>query len=343
MTPASAKRDRLLPAEVLVGQRLRALRAARGCSLRALAEASGLNVNTLCLIENGKSSASIGTLQQIALALEVPLTALFETAPSVQRIVFTPASPDRAAILPLGKDLADAVVQPFRLSLLPGLGSGDAPIVHTGHEFVYLLSGALDYRIADQDFHLQPGDSLVFEAPLPHHWHNPGPTPAEFLLVLFPADRRESPGDHHFAPGLYPQELTMKIALITDDGQTISQHFGRATHYLVLTIEDGQITGREMRPKLGHNQLHQLEGAHEEHHDSAAGHGTDPASHDKHVSMAETIADCQVLLCGGMGRGAYESMRRLNIQPVVTQLRDVDAAAQAFLDGKLVDHTELLH
>ena len=44
-----------------------------------------------------------------------------------------------------------------------------------------------------------------------------------------------------------------------------------------------------------------------------------------------------------MGAGAYESMRRLNIQPVVTDLRDIEAAAQAFIDGKLLDHTELLH
>jgi predicted Fe-Mo cluster-binding NifX family protein len=34
----------------------------------------------------------------------------------------------------------------------------------------------------------------------------------------------------------------MKIAAITDDGRTISQHFGRASHYMVVTIEDGKIT-----------------------------------------------------------------------------------------------------
>jgi hypothetical protein len=59
--------------------------------------------------------------------------------------------------------------------------------------------------------------------------------------------------------------------------------------------------------------------------------------------MAAAIADCKALLCGGMGMGAYESMRRLNIQPVVTELRDIDAAAQAFMSGTIIDHTELLH
>jgi len=44
-----------------------------------------------------------------------------------------------------------------------------------------------------------------------------------------------------------------------------------------------------------------------------------------------------------MGRGAYESMQQLNIQPIVTVIRDIETATQAFLDGKLIDHIELLH
>jgi predicted Fe-Mo cluster-binding NifX family protein len=136
------------------------------------------------------------------------------------------------------------------------------------------------------------------------------------------------------------KEINMKIAAITDDGKTISQHFGRASYYLVLTIEEGKIINREMRSKLGHNQFNVQPHTEESH---GVGHGADSASHDKHVSMAQAIADCKVLLCGGMGMGAYESMRRLNIQPVVTDLRDIEVATRAFIDGKLIDHTELLH
>jgi predicted Fe-Mo cluster-binding NifX family protein len=132
----------------------------------------------------------------------------------------------------------------------------------------------------------------------------------------------------------------MKIAAITDDGKTISQHFGRAPYYLVLTIEDGKIVNREKRNKMGHNQFSEQSHAEEP---QGAGHGMDPASHNKHASMAETIADCKALLCGGMGMGAYESMRRLNIQPVVTDFQDIEAAVQAYIEGKLIDHTELLH
>jgi predicted Fe-Mo cluster-binding NifX family protein len=130
----------------------------------------------------------------------------------------------------------------------------------------------------------------------------------------------------------------MKIAVITEDGKTISQHFGRAPYYMVLTIEEGKIINRERRDKLGHGQFSAI--GPEEHHEH---HGVHDAAHGKHTQMADAIVDCQVLVCGGMGMGAYESMRRLNIKPIVTNESDIEVAVQAYIDGKLVDHTEKLH
>lgn len=134
----------------------------------------------------------------------------------------------------------------------------------------------------------------------------------------------------------------MKIAVITENGNTISQHFGRAPYYKVFAIEDNKIISSEMREKMGHNQFSGEEHEHHEHHHGDS-HGLDSGSHGKHSQMAGAISDCQTLICGGMGMGAYESMRRLNIQPIVTDLENIDEAVQAFLSGKLVDHTEKLH
>jgi predicted Fe-Mo cluster-binding NifX family protein len=131
----------------------------------------------------------------------------------------------------------------------------------------------------------------------------------------------------------------MKIACITEDGRTISQHFGRAPYYVVLTVENGQIVDREMRSKLGHQHF----AAEEQPEAAGARHGTDAASHNRHTSMAEVIADCQVLLCQGMGFGAYQSMQQVGITPVVTDVSDVEEAALAYAEGRLVDHPERLH
>lgn len=138
----------------------------------------------------------------------------------------------------------------------------------------------------------------------------------------------------------------MKIAAITDNGLTISQHFGRAGFYLVVTIEQGQIVQRELRPKLGHSQFSSE--PHEphtpdEHSAEGGGHGFGPAAHERHTRMAETIHDCEALLCRGMGAGAYQSMLAAGIRPLVTDLESIDEAVQAYSRGDLVDHTGRLH
>ncbi len=133
----------------------------------------------------------------------------------------------------------------------------------------------------------------------------------------------------------------MKIAAITDDGQTISQHFGHAAYYAVLTVEDGHVVNQEMRPKLGHAQLGGGHGS--PHEQDPRGHGYGAQAHDHHVQMAQSIADCQVLLARGMGWGARESMTRLGIQVVMTDVADIRQAAEAYLAGTLKDLTELLH
>ena len=131
----------------------------------------------------------------------------------------------------------------------------------------------------------------------------------------------------------------MKIAFITDDGETISQHFGRASHYLVVKVAEGQVIEREMREKLGHKQYAQ--DSHEPNHIS--GSGMDSASHKKHQQMSVAISDCDVIICGGMGRGAYQSMQSVGIRPIVTDHMDIDKALQEFLEGNLKDLTEKLH
>jgi len=132
----------------------------------------------------------------------------------------------------------------------------------------------------------------------------------------------------------------MKIAAISDDGVHISQHFGRAPYYVVVTVEGGEIVASETRPKAGHHTF-----AAQEHPRLAPGerHGYDPGSQAKHQSMAETIADCDVLIAGGMGWGAYESLKGYGIRPIVTDMPDIREAVRRYLEGELPDLMERLH
>lgn len=132
----------------------------------------------------------------------------------------------------------------------------------------------------------------------------------------------------------------MKIAVITEDGTTISQHFGRAPLYVVVTVEDGKIVSKEIRNKTGHHTF-------AAHHDAPLSpterHGYDAGSQARHASMAETVADCQVLIAGGMGWGAYESLKSRSIEPIVTDIRTIWEAVKLYLKGKLPNLMERLH
>jgi transcriptional regulator with XRE-family HTH domain len=192
------------PAEARVGKRLRELRQQKNLSVRALATLSGLAVNTLSMIENGRTSPSVSTLQILARALDLPIAAFFEQATVDKKVVHVHnqhrpfVMVDTTRLEHLGKDLSRNAVQPFVVTLQPGSGSGQSLIVHTGHELVYCLSGQVLYSIEGETYLLEAGDSIVFESHLPHRWENTGIEPAQVILVLIPADLRDTPAERHF-------------------------------------------------------------------------------------------------------------------------------------------------
>ena len=135
----------------------------------------------------------------------------------------------------------------------------------------------------------------------------------------------------------------MKIAVVTDDGKIISSHFGRATKYSVYTIEHNRVVFSEMREKVGHREFQQ-EGMEDHHHsEDHRGRGFGKHSAEKHRRMFETITDCQVILARGMGKGAYNGLLQSGIQPVITDIPEIESAIQAVIDGSIENHPERMH
>lgn len=203
--------NEILPATVTsnetnidVGRRLREIRMGKGLSIRALAESSKLNVNTLSLIENGRTSPSVSTLQSIAQTLQVPISAFFETDHGRKKVVYQRTGNRPHAVFThglledLGAGMPHFGAEPLIVTLKPKADSGKTPIVHTGREFVYCLAGHIVYDVDDQAYELKPGDSLLFEAYLPHHWQNEAESESRLLLVLCPMDERDQPTERHF-------------------------------------------------------------------------------------------------------------------------------------------------
>jgi predicted Fe-Mo cluster-binding NifX family protein len=119
----------------------------------------------------------------------------------------------------------------------------------------------------------------------------------------------------------------MKVAVISQDGKSVSQHFGRAPYYVVLTVENGETTAREIRPKAGHHSFA----------------GAEPAADVKHETMAGPIADCEALIAGGMGEGAFVSLQAMGIRPILTDETDADQAGLRYARGDLPNLVDRVH
>jgi len=135
----------------------------------------------------------------------------------------------------------------------------------------------------------------------------------------------------------------MKIAVVTDDGTTVSQHFGRARYYAVFTIEEQRVLGKEMLdrsdtlvPVAEHEVRHGLD-------QELDCHGAGTAAAAAHLRMVQPIEDCQALVAGGMSWSVRECLLSAHIRPILTDIVSLDEAVKAYLDGTILDHPELVH
>lgn len=187
--------------ELIIGQNIRRRRLQAGVTLTALAAAAGMTKSTLSKIETGQLSSPVSTLLRIAAALGVTIADFFVAATARPPFVLT--RDGQGAILTrdgsqfgytheaLAPQLQDKLGEPFLLTIRPGDGKGR--FQHGGQEFIYMLSGHLEFAVGDTVLQLGPGDSLYFD---PRHVHTTqvlGSEAARFLCFFMQTPPPRSP------------------------------------------------------------------------------------------------------------------------------------------------------
>ncbi len=130
----------------------------------------------------------------------------------------------------------------------------------------------------------------------------------------------------------------MKVAVVTNDAENISQHFGRSRFYKIITIKNEMQFSQEIRPRgTGHYAQGDNHTHHEEHthNDPQGRHGFGKEADSKHAAMAKEIADCDLLIAGGMGAGAYQSFVNAGLKVVLTDTLNIDEAIEKLINGTL--------
>jgi predicted Fe-Mo cluster-binding NifX family protein len=118
----------------------------------------------------------------------------------------------------------------------------------------------------------------------------------------------------------------VKIAVATIDGVSLSQHFGQSKGFVVFEVDGLTVKNRELRTNddTPHNQ-------------GICNHG-DPKQQgiQGHASILDLLSDCGVVLCGGMGAGAAQSMVANGIKPVILAgAHSADDAVATYISGNV--------
>ncbi|TQN27772.1 XRE family transcriptional regulator [Haloactinospora alba] len=165
-----------------VGPRLQHLRAQRGVTLAALAEATGIAKSTLSRLETGQRRPSLELLLPISQAHQVPLDELVG-APDVgdPRIRLKPKSLNGSTVVPLTRQ--PGPLHTFK-QVIPTTRSTPEPCTHEGYEWLYVLSGRLRLVLAEHDLVLDTGEAAEFDTRLPHWFGSTGDDAVEILSIF---------------------------------------------------------------------------------------------------------------------------------------------------------------
>jgi len=181
--------------EVLIGWRIKKLREAKRMTLATLAEKTGLSKGLLSKIENGLVSSPVSTLSLVAESLQVRLAFLvdrFEEKPQIQYVL---TKKNKGTKHDLGTEefglyyerlAAKKLNKKMSPSILTVETDKELPVVftHPGEEFLMVQEGRMELSMGKEKFIMETGDSIYFDADIPHRGRNIEDYPLKVLMVI---------------------------------------------------------------------------------------------------------------------------------------------------------------
>jgi transcriptional regulator with XRE-family HTH domain len=165
--------------EIMIGEKIRALRQQRGMTISELAEAVGLSPSAVSQIERGTIDPSLRTLRSVADELHSPVFSFFLESPSQGLVVRKNerrsfSLPDRDAEYELLTPDLNRRLEMIFMYLEPGMSTPHQPLPHAGDECLVVLEGKTRVEAGGQQYLLEEGDGIYLDEGVPHKVTNVG-------------------------------------------------------------------------------------------------------------------------------------------------------------------------
>jgi transcriptional regulator with XRE-family HTH domain len=182
-----------------IGARIRFLRRQRGMTLDQLSSASNLTKSYVSKVERGLSVPSISTAMKIAESFNITVSQLlgedgYEGAISIVRKNERPSFMRDGS--PAGYDY-EMIAAPKKFKSMepfimkPPVQFQDRQLFeHAGEELIFVLSGSVEVELSGKLVRLDSGDTMYFDAHLPHRTRSVGTRNASVLVVISGAKQK---------------------------------------------------------------------------------------------------------------------------------------------------------
>jgi transcriptional regulator with XRE-family HTH domain len=178
-----------------LGTAIRKLRLDHNLTIADVSERAGISRGMLSKIENNLAATSLETLEQLANALGVTLSKLFQNYNLPLGAAQLVKKGEGMEVVRRGTRVGHTyqllaydqgphkTFEPFLITLEDSTEEFP-PFEHPGTEFIYILEGKVEYRVGNDSYVLSSGDSLTFQAEIPHRPETLIETPIKMLSII---------------------------------------------------------------------------------------------------------------------------------------------------------------
>lgn len=182
-----------------IGEKIRGLRLSKRSTLSQVSARTGLSIALLSQIENNAVSPPVATLLRIAKALDVNIGFFFREEESRDQAVVVRKDERKRTFRRLhtqhqdGGYVYEALaykknakhMEPFWVEFEPRKKEDLSFLNHRGEEFLFLFRGRLAFHYRQEEIVLEAGDSLYFDAGVPHSFRALGGKKAQGIAVVY--------------------------------------------------------------------------------------------------------------------------------------------------------------
>lgn len=175
-----------------IGERLRMIREKHGFSQRALAKQANVTNGIISMIEQNRTSPSVGTLKKILDGIPISMAEFFTFEEVQQRKIVYEADElveiggKGYSLRQVGHNLQGMAMQIIHETIEPGADTGKTMLTHESEEGGVVIRGRVELTVNDQTYQLGPGVAYYFDSRMPHRFRNTGKEVCELVSACTP-------------------------------------------------------------------------------------------------------------------------------------------------------------